>query len=262
MADEKELADYYTNYYEKDHYEAVNYKKQMEAHFQRISKMGIAQVLKEARYLKNTVRGGGFLDIGCGLGLGLSYAQVFGCDLYATEFDAGALEFVRSNFDVQTFQGDIWEAGYPDDFFDFIHISHVIEHVSDPRAYLLEMKRIVKKGGFIAIGTPNMSSSLYRLHHWYNFIRFRIPDVIDGLEHTFIFPQSRLRSFCEEEGLHVVDHYTHSLGEKISNLIHYKIPLSKKNQSSNPKFFQCQSVDSFGKMKRCEFSDEKKSESQ
>jgi len=49
-----------------------------------------------------------------------------GCDLYATEFDTGALEFVRKHFQVDTFQGDVWEANYPDDFFDFIHISHVI----------------------------------------------------------------------------------------------------------------------------------------
>jgi len=50
--------------------------------------------------------GGGvkFLDIGCGLGLGLAYANQMGCELYdATEFDTGAFEFVRKHFQVDTF---------------------------------------------------------------------------------------------------------------------------------------------------------------
>ena len=162
------------------------------------------------------------------MGLGLAYAQRLGCELYATESDTGALEFVNEHFPVDTFQGDIWEAKYPDSFFDFIHISHVIEHVLDPKAYIAEMKRIVKPGGYIAIGTPNMSSNLYRFHRWSKMLMMNVPDVIDGLEHTYIFPKKLLRSICEEQELKVDDHYTHNLGEKFSNLLRYKMPISKK----------------------------------
>ena len=122
----------------------------------------------------------------------------------------------------------MWAANYPVDFFDFIHISHVIEHVLNIRAYLKEMKRIVKPGGYIAIGTPNMSSKLYQIHRLASFLRFQIPDVVDALEHTFIFPKSVLGSLCQEEGLKVMDHYTYGLGEKLGNLIRYQMPLSKK----------------------------------
>jgi hypothetical protein len=66
------------------------------------------------------------------------------------------------------------------------------------------------------------------MHRWINLLQLKVPDVIDGLEHTFIFPKSGLRSLCIQEDLEVVDHYTYSLGEKISNLRHYKMPLSKK----------------------------------
>jgi 2-polyprenyl-3-methyl-5-hydroxy-6-metoxy-1,4-benzoquinol methylase len=145
---------------------------------------------------------------------------------------------VKNHFQVETFQGDVWAANYPDDFFDFIHISHVIEHVLDPRAYVKEMKRIVKPGGYIAIGTPNMSSKLYQFHRWASFLRFQVPDVVDGLEHTFIFPQSVLRSLCQEEGLEVMDHYTHGLGEKLGRLLRYQMPLSKKINRLVQNFFQ------------------------
>lgn len=228
MADSQELADYYTNYYDKDHYEAFDYKNLIMSHFQRIAGLREEEIKKEAKFLTRLESGAKFLDVGCGLGLGLAYANQLKCELYATEFDTGALEFVKSNFPVETFQGDIWEAKYSDSFFDFIHISHVIEHVLDPKAYIAEMKRIVKPGGFIAIGTPNMSSNLYRFHRWSKMIKMNVPDVIDGLEHTFIFPKKLLRNICEEQELKIDDHYTHNLGEKFSNLVRYKMPVSKK----------------------------------
>nr|WP_244545482.1 class I SAM-dependent methyltransferase [Algoriphagus locisalis] len=228
MADSQELADYYTNYYDKDHYLAFDYKNHILNHFERISTLNPAQIKSESRCLNKLVPDGRFLDIGCGLGLGLAYAQQLNCELYSTEFDTGALEFVKSNFPVETYQGDIWEAKYPDSFFDFIHISHVIEHVLDPKAYIEEMKRIVKPGGYIAIGTPNMSSNLYRFHRWAKMLNMNVPDVIDGLEHTFIFPKKLLRKICEEQELKIDDHYTHNLGETFSNLLRYKMPVSKK----------------------------------
>ncbi|WP_416377314.1 class I SAM-dependent methyltransferase [Algoriphagus sp. C2-6-M1] len=138
------------------------------------------------------------------------------------------MKFVKEHFTVETFQGDIWNASYPDNYFDFIHISHVIEHVLDPKAYISEMKRILKPEGYLAIGTPNMSSNLYRFHRWSKLLRLNVPDVIDGLEHTFIFPKKLLRELCESQGLKVNDHFTHNLGEKFSNLISYKMPLKKK----------------------------------
>lgn len=228
MADEKELVDYYQQYYEKDLYEATNYKSIILDHFQRIRTLDIPSLKKEARYLKQLSPGATFLDLGCGLGLGLAYAHQLNCTLHATEFDAGALEFVKEHFPVSTYQGDVWGAQYPDNYFDFIHISHVIEHVLDPIAYLQEMKRILKPGGTLAIGTPDSSSRMYRLHRSIYLLLLRVPDVIDGLEHTFIFPKSTLADLCKKQGFLIEDHYTHSLGEKLSNLMRYKMPLVKK----------------------------------
>ncbi len=228
MADASELAAYYQSYYEKDRYEAMAFKEIILGHIQRIQTLNEASIKNEVRYLKNLRTGSKFLDVGCGLGMGLAYAHQFHCELYATEFDSGALDFVRQHFPVSTHQGDLKSAQYPDAFFDFVHISHVIEHVLDPRGYVQEMKRILKPGGILAIGTPDISSRLYQWHRWANLLTLKVPDVIDGLEHTFIFPKNRLRSLCEEEGLITIDHYTHNLGEKFSRLIGYKMSLSKK----------------------------------
>lgn len=237
MADKAELNDYYNQYYEKEHYEAMNYKSLILSHFERIKYLTYEELKRETRYLKALKPGDKFLDIGCGLGLGLAYANNLGCELYATELDKGALDFVSDNFQVKTVQGEVWEARFPDEFFDFIHISHVIEHVLAPRAYIQEMKRITKPGGIIAIGTPDISSNLYKIHRWVNFLKFNIPDVIDGLEHTFIFPKTLLSSLCLEEGLVVKDHYTHPIGEKFENLFKYRMPIRKKINRLVQNFF-------------------------
>ncbi|MAN87075.1 MAG: SAM-dependent methyltransferase [Algoriphagus sp.] len=228
MADEKELESYYNNYYEKEHYEAVNYKQLISEHFIRISTLNEESIRKEAVFLKLLGGGTRFLDVGCGLGLGLAYANQMNCELFATEFDSGALEFVKSHFPVTTFHGDIWEANYPDSTFDFIHISHVIEHVLDPIAYIQEMKRILKPGGHLAIGTPNFSSNLYKIHRWVKLLKLEVPDIIDGVEHTFLFPKELLQKICEEQGFNVVQHFTQNYGEKLSNLVKYKMSLRKK----------------------------------
>ena len=238
MADAQELEKYYTDYYEKDHYQAVDYKDLISNHYTRISGLTEQALKSESRFLKNLKKGDVFLDVGCGLGLGLAYAHQLGCKLYATEFDSGALAFVGERLPVDSFQGDVWDAKFPDSFFDFIHISHVIEHVLDPRGYIQELRRILKPGGYLAIGTPNISSNLYRMHRWTKLLRLQLPDVIDGLEHTFIFPKRLLADLCLEEGLVIEDHYTHGLGEKIGNLLRYKTPLKKKLNRLVQNFFQ------------------------
>jgi len=58
MADSQELANYYTNYYEKDHYESVDYKNLILNHFHRITLLNEAQIKQEARFL-NKLGGGG-----------------------------------------------------------------------------------------------------------------------------------------------------------------------------------------------------------
>ncbi|MBM3168684.1 MAG: class I SAM-dependent methyltransferase [Bacteroidetes bacterium] len=228
MADEKELQDYYQHYYEKDLYEATHYKSIILNHFKRIATLEPIRIKKEARYLGLLQAGHTFLDVGCGLGLGLAYAHRLDCTLFATEFDQGALDFVQEHFPVSTYQGDIWGAKYPEAYFDFIHISHVIEHVLDPIAYLKEMKRILKPGGILAIGTPDSSSKMYSLHRTFYLLHLQVPDIVDGLEHTFIFPKATLAALCKQQGFLIEDHYTHSLGEKLSNLLRYKLPLVKK----------------------------------
>lgn len=237
MADSEDLEKYYNDYYEKDLYESIDYKSVVSSEIQAIGKLSKEEIFRKAPYFSIYQTEGKFLDVGCGLGLGLAYAKQLGFELFATEFDQGAIDFVKEKFPVEVYKGDLSSAKFPDNYFDFIHISHVIEHVLDPKEYFAEMYRILKPGGTLAVGTPNSASLLYKSYKWLNHLRFRVPLVIDGLEHTFIFPKKLLAEVAENHGFKVKMHYTHGLGEKYKNLIGYKMPLNKKLNRLIQNFF-------------------------
>lgn len=238
MADASELSAYYSNYYEKPQYEKTHYKNLILDHFHRIKSLSPQEIFKEAAYMAHYPDNERFLDVGCGLGLGLAYANRLGFDLYATEFDSGALEFVQEQFKVEVFQGELFDANYPDNHFSFVYISHVIEHVLDPIQYIREIHRILKPGGTMAIGTPNMSSNLYKWYRVIKLLSLQVPLIIDGVEHTFIFPKKLLAKICKNEDFEVVHHFTHGMGEKLQNLLTYKISFNKRMAKLIQNYFQ------------------------
>lgn len=68
MADALELADYYTNYYDKEHFEAFGYERLILDHFQRIACLKEPEIKREMRFLNNLVGGVNFWtsDVGWG----------------------------------------------------------------------------------------------------------------------------------------------------------------------------------------------------
>lgn len=238
MADADDLNKYYNDYYEKDIYQSTDYKNIIKDEILKIGNLTESEIKKAAPYFSIYNDTGKFLDVGCGLGMGLAYASRLGFELFATEYDQGAIDFVKSHFPVNVHKGDLATANFPDNYFDFIHMSHVIEHVLDPVAYFAEMKRILKPGGTLAIGTPDMSSLLYKSYKWLNHLQLKVPRIIDGLEHTYIFPKRLLADLIKQQGLTIKLHYSHTLGEKYSNLIKYKMPIKKKVSRVVQNFFK------------------------
>ncbi|MGB7208818.1 MAG: class I SAM-dependent methyltransferase [Pyrinomonadaceae bacterium] len=53
--------------------------------------------------------------------------------------------------------GDAMNLEFDDASFDFVFSYHALEHIEDPNKALLEISRVLKKGGGFWIGTPNRS---------------------------------------------------------------------------------------------------------
>lgn len=95
-----------------------------------------------------------FLDIGCGEGYVLMDAIKRGWNTYGIDISDNRIDAAR-NKSITFTKGDIFEASFPDDFFDCIYIDSVLEHILDPIGYLCEVRRILKIGGVLYVGVPN-----------------------------------------------------------------------------------------------------------
>ncbi|NJL48008.1 MAG: class I SAM-dependent methyltransferase, partial [Leptolyngbyaceae cyanobacterium SM2_5_2] len=56
--------------------------------------------------------------------------------------------------DVNTVQMDMTCLALPDAAFDVILCNHVLEHVPDDRAAMLEMRRVLRPGGWALVTVP------------------------------------------------------------------------------------------------------------
>jgi len=74
---------------------------------------------------------------------------------------------------------DVTDIQYPDDTFDVIYCSHVLEHVPDDRKAMSEFARVLKPGGWAVIQVPIKSDTTYEA-----------PDVTDPSERERLFGQS------------------------------------------------------------------------
>jgi len=107
--------------------------------------------------------GGRFLDVGCATGMLVEEMGRRGWEAVGTEICAAAAEFGRSRRGVRIELGTLEQIAFPDEHFDLVHFSHVIEHVPDPPALLSEVRRVTKPGGRVVVVTPNTAGLQARL---------------------------------------------------------------------------------------------------
>ena len=229
VADEQELNAFYKNYYDKGNFGDLQYKQKTISQFENIQKATIQELLKLDRNVKYYTGEGNYLDVGFGLGFHLYIAQKLGYHVYGTELDKDCIDFVQPYIlTAQLYNGDLLSAKYENNQFNIINICHVIEHLIDPNSYLLELNRIVKNEGLIIVSTPNIGALAYQIFRVVNFLGFKIPLIVDGLEHTVIFNQKNLRTVIQNHGFLVVDQYTESVNDSFSNIWKSNLSLRKK----------------------------------
>ena len=98
------------------------------------------------------------LDCGCGLGWMTHVTrELHDCRLAATDSDVARLTTTRREVaaDVSVEASDVLRLPYPDDAFDKVILSEVLEHIVEDSAALREVRRVVKPGGIVAITVPN-----------------------------------------------------------------------------------------------------------
>lgn len=145
-------------------------------------------------YLKSKDNGL-LLEIGCGSGSMLKNMELLGWQVEGVEVDPKAVEIARKK-GLNVFLGDLHSQKYPNDHFDAITISHVIEHVHKPLELIEECRRILKSSGTISIVTPNTLSLGHLLYKssWLH---------LDPPRHLHLFSPVSLSNLVQESGLKI-----------------------------------------------------------
>lgn len=113
------------------------------------------------------IENGHLLDVGCGNGNAMVRFRDRGWRVTGIDFDESAIrEASTKGLDVYT--GDLKEIQFPSNTYDVVFLSHVIEHVPEPIAFLSECYRILKPGGLLIALTPNADSRshVHFREHW------------------------------------------------------------------------------------------------
>lgn len=120
-----------------------------------------------ARWVPNDVR---VLDIGCGLGANVAFHADRGCEAHGIDADAN-VRFVAEKFGLNVRVGVFESKDYKPDYFDFVTMDQVIEHVSNPVATLTDVRKVLKPNGYLIMSTPNANGWGARLfgRKWLNW---------------------------------------------------------------------------------------------
>jgi|GEM_PF-536364 len=101
---------------------------------------------------------GKVLCIGCGNGFELEAGMEKGYEVEGFDVDQNTVETLKSKYQCPLYHGDFLELELTENNYDLVYMDQVLEHLKDPRPYLEKIHRILKPGGLLFIGVPNIHS--------------------------------------------------------------------------------------------------------
>jgi ubiquinone/menaquinone biosynthesis C-methylase UbiE len=138
-----------------------------------------------------------FLDVGCGSGESLEKLRIEhpDWDFYGVDISKIACQKTKEkNFKI--FQGELKDAKFPNNYFDTINLSHILEHLNNPKQTLQEARRILKPDGLIIINLPNIDSLTAKIFrsYWY---------ALDTPRHLYHFSPKTIKIILKQTGFRI-----------------------------------------------------------
>jgi SAM-dependent methyltransferase len=144
------------------------------------------------------------LDVGCGNGWMM---QIFKSidpariDTFGVEISESVCEAARK-LGHTVYCGRFEDVSF-DQHFDAVNLTHVIEHVSDPRLVTRKAFEALKPGGLLVLETPNIGSVEWPWFKAGNWGAYHIP------RHWYFYNRETIRALGEAEGFTMIDWYCH-----------------------------------------------------
>lgn len=145
------------------------------------------------------------LDLGCGDGRNLMWLSRFAACSYGSDYNLVRLVRAKKlNPSATIFAADVLDFPADPDFFDVVFFNHVIEHIADDLAALAEVRRILKPGGLLVLGTPNEGA------WWWQWAYRRDPASLESTDHRHFYTALTIGAKLLKSGFDVLE--THHLG--------------------------------------------------
>lgn len=138
------LLNFYQHYLPEDGYLIQSWERMMRPIFTRA-----------ARLIQQRKRQGRLLDVGTGFGFFLMEMRKRGWDVMGVEISQKAIDYAKGVLGLTIYPGPLEEVVFPENHFDVVSGFYLIEHLSDPMAFLKECHRILKSGGFLLLRYPH-----------------------------------------------------------------------------------------------------------
>jgi 2-polyprenyl-3-methyl-5-hydroxy-6-metoxy-1,4-benzoquinol methylase len=135
------------------------------------------------------------LDIGCATGALLAKLRERGWRVRGMEISAPQAEYARRERKLEISTEPLEENRFPEEGFDVVLASHVIEHLNRPDVLVREARRILKKDGRFFVTTPNNAGFQARLFRgkWRSAI----------FDHLYLFSTKTLPALLARGGFRV-----------------------------------------------------------
>jgi len=134
------------------------------------------------------------LDIGCATGALIASLRDNGWRVTGVEISPSA-DYAKNERKLDVRNIPLEENHFPDNSFDIILASHLIEHLNEPKTFLEETYRILKNNGIIFITTPDISGFQSRLFgsRWRSAI----------FDHLYLFSRRTLAKMLKAVGFKI-----------------------------------------------------------
>lgn len=136
-----------------------------------------------------------FLEIGAAYGATLHFlkekrfaSEVVGVELYQDQENLNRYKLLDDFYfgDIETINLDKYQ-----EYFDFIILADVLEHISEPKKVLEKIKPLLKKDGRVIISMPN-------IRHYSSFVKIFIKGNFE-YEESGIFDYTHARFYCKKD---------------------------------------------------------------
>ncbi len=148
-------------------------------------------------YLPYCGPGKNLLEVGCGTGADLDWAQHHGWDVHGLELNESAVESAKKrglNVNCSTFES----ANLSANSFDCIIMSQVLEHLYSPRLALQRCHQLLRPGGLLLAAVPKFDSwNRHALGNYWGNLQFPV--------HLHHFNQPVLERMVHDAGFQVCE---------------------------------------------------------